>query len=65
MFTASLADPIGQPVEIHLINFGTQQVNWDNVRLTAIDNSVPEPGTLGLIGVGLTLLGLSARRGKR
>ena len=62
MFTATLADPIGQRIEIHLINFGDQQVNWDNVRLTATDISVPEPTTILLVGLGLAGLGFVRKR---
>lgn len=51
-YLAAGDDPLlGQPLEIRLVSAG-QQANFDNVRLDAI----PEPGTLGLLGLGLGLL---------
>lgn len=58
LYTATAADPhLGEALQIRLISNG-QQVNFDNVRLTAIPldvAGVPEPATgiiwmLGLIG---------------
>jgi hypothetical protein len=39
-----------------------QQINFDNVTLVAEALSVPEPATLGLMGIGLAAIGFAKRR---
>jgi len=38
--------------------------DWNDPAITKAENFTPEPATLGLIGAGLTMLGL-LRRGRR
>lgn len=52
-FTALASDPnLGQALEIRLHSQGVQ-TNWDDVRLDAVTDAVPEPGVVGLMALGL------------
>ena len=73
-FSTGAAHPmLGEALEIRMIAATGGQALYDNVRLTVFDTSptappdprtVPEPATaaLGLIGLGMLLLTLTARR---
>ena len=52
-FTSGDANLPAGNLGIAFVTPGPQQINYDNVRLTA--NAVPEPGTLALLATGLGL----------
>jgi hypothetical protein len=66
-FTTGANDPsIGQALEIYLSGGGGGEVDFDNVRLTASDAAVvPEPATWAMLALGVSVLGLSRKRGNR
>jgi len=63
-YTGKAAD-VGKSIEILLSSPGVQ-ADWDNVKLSGVPGSdVPETTTSLLLGTGLALLGLVARRKRR
>ena len=42
-----------------------RDVDWDDMVVRITISAVPEPGTYALLGVGLAMFGLIARRGRR
>jgi hypothetical protein len=68
-FTATytgLIGDVGKAIEIQLRSAGTQG-NFDNVRLSddigvSGTGAVPEPGTIAMLGMGLTAFGLLRRK---
>ena len=60
-YTATAADA-GKPIEIVLINTGSGQGDWDNVRLTDIGTAVPELSTWSLMLLGFATLGFARSR---
>jgi hypothetical protein len=71
LFTPLPGDPnLGQPLAIRIavINTGTGQIDFDNVRLDGTSLAVvgtPEPGTTGLLGAGIALFAVAKLRRKR
>ena len=64
-FVALPGNPnLGQQLQIRLVSNGIQ-VNFDNVRLDAIDITVPLPASAAIWGVGALGLALAARRRKK
>jgi len=64
---------VGLPLEIRLLSLGLDpegggtdvEVEFDNVRLTALSAAVPEPSTFALAALGLLGLAFYARRRRR
>jgi hypothetical protein len=63
-YTTQPGDPLGQPLEIRLVNLATPgegaEVDFDNVRLDA-SAVVPEPVSAMLIAVGVIAISISSR----
>ena len=62
-FASSSDAYLGQNLGIRLTKTGSNQTNFDNVRIDAA--SVPEPSILALMGLGIFGLGLSRRKMKK
>jgi hypothetical protein len=64
-YTATAADPqLGEALEIRLIFLAGSQANYDHVRLDG-PLSIPEPGTLGVLGLGGVARSEAAERSVR
>ena len=63
-YSTVISDPIGSPLEVWLTSSGgggSNQINWDNVQLDAVEvSNVPAPSALLLMASGL--VGLVAIR---
>ena len=52
-YNSGITGPFGQPLGIAFLTPGPQQINYDNVQLTA--SAASEPGSLALLATGLGL----------